>query len=78
MEQSETLGKIVELTKHLSLLEKVRLIEEIAPQIERELRASRSTKRIPLRGLWKGINISDEEIAAARAEMWGGFPRKDI
>lgn len=31
-------------------------------------------------GLWKGlgVDISDEEIAQARREMWGGFPRQDI
>jgi hypothetical protein len=30
-----------------------------------------------LRGLWKSynINISDEDIAEARREMWGNFPR---
>ncbi len=30
-----------------------------------------------LRGLWKDLdlNISEEDIAAARREMWGNFPR---
>lgn len=30
-----------------------------------------------LRGLWKhlNINITDEDIAEARREMWGDFPR---
>jgi hypothetical protein len=30
-----------------------------------------------LRGLWAGRNpdISEEDIAEARREMWGGFPR---
>ncbi|MFZ0582087.1 MAG: DUF2281 domain-containing protein [Candidatus Acidiferrales bacterium] len=30
-----------------------------------------------LRGLWKGfdIHITEEDIAEARREMWGNFPR---
>ena len=30
-----------------------------------------------LRGLWKGLvpDITEEEIAQARREMWGNFPR---
>ncbi len=33
-----------------------------------------------LRGLWKGMgfDISDEDIAEARREMWGNFPRDDF
>lgn len=32
------------------------------------------------RGLWKGlgITISDEDIAEARKEMWGNFPREQF
>jgi hypothetical protein len=25
-----------------------------------------------------GVHISDEEIAEARHEMWGNFPREDV
>jgi hypothetical protein len=30
-----------------------------------------------LRGLWKGlnINVTEDDIAEARREMWGNFPR---
>jgi len=33
--------------------------------------------RRSLRGLWKDLNfqITDEDIAQARREMWGNFPR---
>jgi hypothetical protein len=33
--------------------------------------------RRSLRGLWKDfhINITEEDIAEARREMWGNFPR---
>lgn len=37
-----------------------------------------SGKPLPnLRGLWAGRNpdITEEDIAQARREMWGGFPR---
>jgi hypothetical protein len=37
-----------------------------------------SGARTPLRGLWKdlGISVSEEDIAEARREMWGGFLRE--
>lgn len=44
------------------------------------LRTRREPKR-PLRdlaGVWKGFDLSPEDIAAARREMWGTFPRSDI
>lgn len=36
--------------------------------------------RRSLEGLWAdlGVDVSDEDIAEARREMWGGFPREDI
>lgn len=75
MTKTMTLEEIVQLTKQLSLLDKVRLIEEIAPQIERELQAAQSVPRTPLGGLWKDLDITDEDIAEVRAEMWGNSPR---
>jgi hypothetical protein len=47
-------------------------VESLAPK-------KRAPKRRNFRGLWKGqVNISAEEIAEARREMWGNFPRDDI
>jgi hypothetical protein len=36
--------------------------------------------RRSLKGLWAdlGVDISAEDIAMARREMWGGFPREDV
>jgi hypothetical protein len=34
--------------------------------------------RKDLRGLWKGFDISAEDIDEARREMWGDFPRADV
>jgi hypothetical protein len=73
-----TLDEIVELTKQLSLLDKVRLIEEIVQQIEQEVKAVQPMPRTPLRGLWEGLDITDDDIAEVRAEVWGNFPRKDV
>jgi hypothetical protein len=78
MAKAVTLDEIVQLTRQLSLLDKVRLIEQLAPQIEQELKVVQPAELSPLRGLWKGVDISEEEIAEARREMWGNFPREDI
>ncbi len=78
MAKSVALNEIIELTKQLPLLDKVRLIEVLAPQIERELSAAHPAERPLLRGLWKGHDTTEEDIAEAREEMWGSFPREDI
>jgi len=31
---------------------------------------------VALGGLWKGIEVTDEDIAAIRREMWAGFERE--
>jgi hypothetical protein len=76
MGNSKVLEKILELAKQLPLRDKVRLIERIAPQIERELEPPKPRKS--LRGLWRGIDISERDIDEAGREMWADFPRGDI
>jgi len=41
-------------------------------------KASRKKPYPSLRGLWKGhaADITEEDIAQARREMWGNFPRE--
>ncbi len=78
MERVVTLEEALDLVKQLSALDKARLIERIVPDIERELKTARPTPRKSLRGLWRGLDITEEEIAEARREMWGNFPREDI
>ena len=43
-----------------------------------ETREKRPLKSV--RGLWKdlGISVSEEDIAEARKEMWGNFPREEF
>jgi hypothetical protein len=77
MEKSVTLEQALALARQLSPADKARLIERIVPDIERELEAERPTRRKSLRGLWRGLGITEEDIAEARREMWGGFPRVD-
>jgi hypothetical protein len=73
-----TLEQALAVVRQLSAADKARLIERIVPDIERELEAARPTPRKSLRGLWRGLDITEEDIAEARREMWGRFPREDI
>jgi hypothetical protein len=45
-----------------------------------EKKAGHRRCRRSLKGLWAdlGVDISPEDIAEARREMWGGFPREDV
>lgn len=72
-----TSGEALDLVQQLSPVDKARLIERIVPDIKRELQAAQATPRKSLRGLWRGLDITEEEIAEARQEMWGMFPRED-
>ena len=78
MDKPVTLNEILRLAGKLPLEDKVRLIERIAPQIQRELHASTNQPRKPLRGIWRDLDITAEDIDGARQEMWGNFPREDI
>ena len=73
-----TLEQALAVVRRLSAADKARLIERIVPDIERELEAVRPTPHKSLRGLWRGLDITEEDIAEARREMWGRFPREDI
>jgi hypothetical protein len=45
-----------------------------------EKTAGSKGRRHSLKGLWAdlGVEISPEDIAEVRREMWGGFPRQDV
>jgi len=78
MGEAVTLEDALAYVRQLSPEDKARLIERVAPDIERELRAARSTSHVSLRGLWRGLDITGEEIDRARQEMWSEFPREDV
>ena len=78
MENSVTLEEALVVVRRLSPVDKARLIEQIVPDIKREFKAAQSLPRKSLRGLWRGLDIAEEEIAEARREMWGSFSREDL
>jgi hypothetical protein len=78
MESTVTLEEALVVVRQLSPMDKARLIERIVPDIERELKVAHAGPRQSLRGLWQGLDITEDDIQAARREMWGGFPREDI
>jgi hypothetical protein len=53
--------------------------EEVLKFVE-SLRRQGGSKgpRTSLRGIWKGFDISSEDIDRARREMWGNFPHPDL
>ena len=77
MDNAVTFEEVLQSAKRLSLVDKVRLIEQIAPQIEREITATRPTPRQSFRGMWKGVDITERDIEEVRQEMWGNFPREN-
>jgi hypothetical protein len=70
------------MTVEQQVLEKLR---ELPPQKQKEVLAfvnrlqekSGNGPRRSLLGLWSdlGVKVSEEDIAEARREMWGSFPR---
>ena len=77
MSTTVTLDDVVNMVRKLSVVDKIRLIEQIAPQIERDIQEA-TTSRKSLRGLWQGLDITSEEIDEMRRKMWADFPREDI
>jgi hypothetical protein len=73
-----TLEQVMSLARQLPPLEKIRLVEQIAPEIERDM--SGLTGRKSLLGLCADLGPAPslDEIDRVRQEMWAGFPREDI
>ena len=74
--------EVLDLAKRLPPRQKLRLIEAIVSDLAAPL-AEAEEKAKPLRslyGLWKdlGVDLSAEDIDAARRDMWGPFPREDV
>jgi hypothetical protein len=75
-----TLDEVLKLAKQLSLVDKVRLIERVAPEVERDLAGSQETQSRSLLGLLRDLGPapSAEEIDAARREAWAELPHDDL
>lgn len=78
MENTVTLKQVLPLVQKLPLVDRVRLIALVTPQIERDLRNVQPMPRQSLRGLWRGLKVSEFDIDTVRQEMWNGFPREDV
>ena len=79
MGKTVSLEEAVALVMELPPLDKIRLIERIAPRIEQDLMAAPMRRR-SLLGLWADLGNapSSDEIDQARREMWKNFPREDV
>lgn len=68
------------LAEKLSPLDKIRLLEKLASTLERDLAEKQPVPLESLYGLWADLNIdiSEDDIAQTRNEMWKNFPREDI
>jgi hypothetical protein len=71
-----TVESILKLVSQLAMTDKLQLMESLVSLIRAEV--APPPEPFSLGGLWKGISISEEDIAEARREMWGSFPRDDI
>lgn len=80
MQRAMTLNEVFNLAKKLSPRDKLRLIEHMAPEIERDILLAQLKPRKSLWGLWTDLGPapSAEEIDEARREAWANFPREDI
>jgi hypothetical protein len=80
-EDTLRLDDVVTLALRLSPVDKVRLIEKLAPVLERDLALKpASISKRSLYGLCADLGPapSAEEIDQARREAWASFPREDI
>ena len=71
------LRRILELTQGLTLLDKVRLVERMMPEIERELASAAKAPKLSLLGICADLGPapSAETIDGVRREVWRCFPR---
>ena len=74
-----TTEDVLELLRRLPARERLRVIARALPEIEGEL-DTEPRPLMSLHGLWKDlyVDITEEDIAEARREAWGNFPREDI
>lgn len=41
-------------------------------------RVAAPRQRRSMKGLWTNVHITNQDIADARRDMWGNFPREDV
>ena len=79
-EDAVTLEEVLKLANQLSPIDKVRLIERVAPEVERDLTARPGRESRSLLGLLKDLGPapSAAEIDAARREAWASFSSNEV
>ena len=78
MADSVTFEEVLNLAKQLSPLDRIRLIEQITPQLKRDFVVAPPQPHKSLRGIWQGIDISEADLTEVKVEMGSNFPREDI
>ena len=75
-----TLQEVLKLAQQLFPIDKVRLIQELTPDLEQELAQQKPQPTKSLWGLCANLGTAPptEEIDLARSEEWNNFPREDI
>lgn len=75
-----TLQEVLKLAKQLTPIDKVRLIQQLTPDLEKELAQQKPHPKRSLLGLCADLGTapSAEEIDLTRSEIWNSFPREDI
>jgi len=63
--------EVLALAKQLSPADKLRLLQQVLPDLKAALRPEGPPKTRSLRGILKGYHFPDEVIAQARQAMWG-------
>lgn len=79
-DKAVTLEDVLKLAQRLSPLDKVRLIERVAPEVELNLAARPGGESRSLLGLLKDLGAapSAQEIDTARHEAWASFPHDAV
>jgi hypothetical protein len=80
MERVVTLETALELVRRLSPRDKIRLIEQVASDVERELMRAGPAPNGPSGALCADLGPAPSavEIDQARQEEWSDFPREDL
>lgn len=68
---------LIEQVKNLPV-ERQREVLDFAEYLQHKEKSNGEKPLESLEGMWKGVDISAEDIDEARREMWGNFPREDI
>lgn len=68
---------IVERVENLSV-ERQREVLDFAEYLQHKEKSDGKKPSRSLEGMWKGVDITEEDIDEIRREMWANFPREDF